>query len=403
MNINDLKYFEQRVNNRFGTSAAPAIDVSLLPETATDHRLKWRRLPVGDVSFFDDGSDTAQDFRSELCQNGHVLTPIHPFEVDRWPDEAFVESGAISASASYRTMFFESDAGGILSGQEIDGRALMMKMHLERPLPGIPGDRRLTRKIIEKCIALSPVLQEIMRDDPLGRCCEIIPEFLGLSNDETGVIFRRVPAFGVMPLFSLFSPDPELLDGSSHIESKFKHLYGGDASSAAAEFGDQLARPLLRPLFAGFRAGFSLEMHAQNVLFLPGESALIDRVFIRDLEGVVFSNRYRVSHGLEPLFEEYDNAALVSDYKSMTRWFNRNVDHDLGRVFTGSLDALVQAGYFSERERTIAVQSIRKVMRQCVSDACLEHLNLQGRVLPVSRSPYGNGLSKGHYYRTRYR
>jgi hypothetical protein len=144
-------------------------------------------------------------------------------------------------------------------------------------------------------------------------------------------------------------------------------------------------------------------MHAQNVLFMPGESTLIDKVLIRDLEGVVFSNRYRVAQGLEPLFEDYDNAALVSDYKSMTRWFNRNVDHDLGRVFTASLNALVNSGYFGERERATAIKSIRRAMRQCVSDAGVGHLNLPGRILPISRSPYGSGLGKGHYYRTQYR
>jgi hypothetical protein len=126
-------------------------------------------------------------------------------------------------------------------------------------------------------------------------------------------------------------------------------------------------------------------------------------VFYRDLEGVIFSNRYRVAQGLDPLFEEYDNSALVSNYGSMTRWFNRNVDQDVGRVFTASLDALVNCGYFGDRERATAVQSIRNVARQCVRESGVGRLNLPGRILPISRSPYGNGLSKGHYYRTRYR
>jgi len=401
--MRNLKYYEQQVNNRYGTSAAPAIDASLLPETATDHRLRWREVPARKVTVFEDGSDVAQEIGSALRRGGCVLLPIHPFEVDRWPGEDFVESGTVAVSASYRTMFFEPEPGELLSEFTGAETTLMMKLHLERPLPGIPGDRRLTRQIVQKCIILSTVLQKVMCEDPLGAKCDIVPEFLGLSNDETGVIFRLLPRRGVLPLFSLFSPDPELPSAGSHIESTLRRLYKDDTSRAAAELGDQLASPLLRPLFAGFRAGFSLEMHAQNVLFLPGESTLIDRVLIRDLEGVVFSNRYRVAQGLQPLFEEYDNAALVSDYKSMTRWFNRNVDHDLGRVFTASLDALVNSGYFGERERATAIKSIRRAMRQCVSDASVGHLNLPGRLLPISRSPYGSGLSKGHYYRTRYR
>jgi hypothetical protein len=153
----------------------------------------------------------------------------------------------------------------------------------------------------------------------------------------------------------------------------------------------------------GFREGFSLEMHAQNVVFQPGESALIDRVFVRDMEGVIFSNRYRAAQGLEPMFTDYRNDALISDYKSMTRWFNRNVDHDIGRVFTATLNALVDGGYFSDRERAIAVRSIRATMRESVTEARVGRLNLPGRLLPVSRSPYGHGLSKGHWYRSRYR
>lgn len=401
--MHDLKYFEQNVNNRFGTSAAPAIEASLLPETASDVRLKWRRIPSSEVSFFDDGSELAHEVNSALCQDGFVYIPVHPFEVDRWPGEAFVESGKISVSASYRTVFFEPDDGGILSGVANHGAAIMMKLHLEHPLQGIDGDRRLTRKIVEKCVTLSPFLQSMMQGDPLGARCEIVPEFLGMSNDETGVIFRQIPGRGVMPLFSLFSPDPELQDADSHIEASLRRIFGDDAGQAATAIGEQLAKPLLRPLFVGFASGFSLEMHAQNVLFMPGESALLDKVYFRDLEGVVFSNRYRVAQGLEQLFEGYDNTALDSNFRSMTRWFNRNVDHDLGRVFTASLDALVRCGYFGEQERASAVRSIRRTVRQCVGESGVGRLNLPGRLLPISRSPYGSGLGKGHYYRTKYR
>ena len=104
--MRDLKYFEQNVNNRFGTAAAPAIDASLLPETASEVPLKWRKIPSSEVNFFDDGSELAREVSAALCQDGHVYLPIHPFEVDRWPGEALVESGKISVSASYRTVFF---------------------------------------------------------------------------------------------------------------------------------------------------------------------------------------------------------------------------------------------------------------------------------------------------------
>jgi hypothetical protein len=401
--VRDLKYFEQKVNNRFGTSSAPAIDASLLPETAADLRLKWRKIPRAEIDIHADGSGIATEVAAALTQSDCVLVPIHPIEADRWPGENFVESGMVQSSASYRTMFFEPDPCGLLAGVVGPDSALMMKLHLERELPGILGDRRLSKQIVHKCVTLSATLQKIMADDGLGTHCEIVPEFLGFSNEETGVIFRELPRRGVMPLFAMFSPDPTLEGAESHIESMLRRLYGDDAAAAAGEFGNELARPLLRPLFAGFRAGFSLEMHAQNVLFRPGKSTLIDRVFIRDLEGVVFSNRYREAQGMEPLFEDTDNTALLAECGPMSRWFNRNVDHDLGRVFTASLEALVRSGYFGERERARAIRSIRRAARQCVKEADLGHLNRAGRILPISRSPYGNGLSKGYWYRSRYR
>ncbi len=401
--MRDLKYYEQRVNNRFGTSAAPEIDASLLPETASAHRLKWRRVPCGDVTVFADGSGIARKVESALRQDGSMLLPIHPFEEKRWPGETFVESGSVEVSASYRTMFFEPDTGGLLADVVGPGTRLMLKLHLENPLPGIPGDRRLSRQIVQKCVTLSTQLAKIMNADRLGDGCEVVPEFLGAATADTGVIFRLMPGAGVLPLFSLFSPDPELAEANSHIEAALRQLYGDESAVAARRFGDELAGPLVRPLFAGFRAGFSIEMHAQNVLFQPGDDRLIDRVFLRDLEGVVFSNRYRTGRGLEPLFEGNENDALDSGYKSMSRWFNRNFDHDLGRAFTASLDALVHSGYFSESDRRTAVRSIRKVVRRLVKDAELGHLHWPGRILPISRSPYGNGLGKGHYYRSRYR
>lgn len=403
MNLRELKYYEQSVNNRFGTSAAPDIDRGLLPETAKDYRLKWRRIPLDELFVIADGSERATRTMESLRENGHVLLPVHPLEAQRWPGAEFVESGSVQTSASYRTMFFEPEAGGLLADVADQNSVLMMKLHLENPLPGIDGDRRISRQIAQKCVTLSTQLQRVINEDRTGASCEVVPEFLAFAADDTGVIFRMLPRRGVMPLFAMFSPDASLESAGSHIESEFRRRYGNDAASAAAELGNELASPLLRPLFAGFRGGFSIEMHAQNVLFRPGNETLIDRVYIRDLEGVVFSNRYREAQGLEPLFGDLDNTELVSDYRSMTRWFNRNVDHDLGRVFTASLDALTCSGYFGERERKLAVASIRRSARECVRDAGVSHLNRAGRFLPISRSPYGNGLGKGHYYRARYR
>ncbi len=399
----DLKYLEQHVNNRFGTSAAPEIDAAMLPETGSQHRLLWRKSSRNEARICVDDSDIARAVLSEITNDEDVYIPVHPLEEERWRGESLKESGVISVSASYRTVFFEPEKGGFLSGLDFGRHAPMIKLHLENPLPGIDGDRRITKSRVEKCVGLSKVLPEILNDDPLGEQIVTVPEFLGVATMDHGVLFRKLPDRDLYPLFSLYSVDPSAPNVDSHIVAKMKMLYGDKSEMAAVDLGSQLARPLVRSLFSGFRAGFSMEMHAQNVLIEPGSDSLINIVYFRDLEGVVFSNKYRIENLLPPLFVDCENSELDSNVGPMSRWFNRNVDHDLGRVFKASLIELARSGYFGKREYKLGVQSIRKVIRECVDEAGLSRLDRYGRLLPVSRSPYGSGLGKGHYYRTTFR
>jgi hypothetical protein len=280
---------------------------------------------------------------------------------------------------------------------------LMLKLGLEDPLPGIPGDRRLTRDKIEKCILLSDALPNELEDDPLSLQLEVVPEFFGMSCSDTGVILRLLPKSGVLPLFSLYSKDRKAPDEEPVIVSHLRNIYRSDTARIAAELGPELARPLVEPLLAGFRAGFSMEMHAQNTLCSLGENTLIDRVYFRDLEGVVFSNNFRVERGLEPLFSNYNNDELIWEGKSMRRWFNRNLDHDLGRIFHGALEALMKFGVIDKGGRKVAVASIGRSVREIVYSAGLQSVNWPGRILPFSRAPWGNGLRLGHYFSTRFR
>ena len=399
--MRDLQYYEQRVNERFGTSAAPPIATAMLPEAGAWHPLRWRRVPRDRVEVFEDGSELAVSVAASIMSDGTVYMPVHPMEDSRWSDEDLVTSGSITVSASYRTVFFQPEPGGLLAGTVGDDEVLMIKLHLEAPLPGIAGDRRLDRARVEKCVRLGASLRQVLEGDPLADRLTVVPEFLGCAASAHGVLYRALPRAGVVPLFSLTSRDPE--DGESLLTSWVRRRYGDDATLAAGEFGDQFARPLVRSLFAGFRAGFSLEMHAQNTLIAPGEGELIDEVFFRDLEGVVFSNAYREERRLGRLFEGVDNEELKNESGSLVRWFNRNLDHDLGRVFNAALADLQRGGLFGADEQRVAVRSIRRVVRKAVAEAGLERLYRPGRWLPISRSPYGNGLSKGHYYRTRYR
>ena len=401
--LKHLRHYEQQVNDRFMTSQPPAIDERLLPENARSLPLAWRKIPMNSIEAFSSTRGDIQPILPFLTDDGSVMMPVHPLSEYRYGADELTYSGHIQFSASYRTVFYEPEAGGILRDWIPSGHSLMIKLGLDEPLPGIPGDRRLTRDKIEKCVLLSDTLPAELENDPLASRLEIVPEFFGMSCHDHGVIFRLLPETGVMPLFSLFSVDRTSPNEPPVIVGRLQSIHQGDAKEIAKKLGTQLAQPLIESLLAGFRAGFSLEMHAQNTLVSLGEDNLIGRVLFRDLEGVVFSNKFRVERNLEPLFASIDNEELVWEGNSMRCWFNRNLDHDLGRVFEGALTVLVAQGVLDEKERSVAVASIRKVVRDTIQSADLANIAWPGRVLPFSRAPWGNGMRPGHYFATRFR
>lgn len=398
-----LLHFEQRVNDRDRTSRAPAIDPSLLPEAGARRRLAWRRVPARDVTVFQTSAGHAATALEQLRDGDGFLMPVHPLAEHRFEKEGLVRSGYLHVTASYRTVQFEPEEGGPFYGWIPAGEVLAIKLHLDEPLPGIPGDRRLTQEKVEKCVALSEALPAAVAADPLGDRLRILPEFLGLWHPDGGVLYRLLPASGAIPAFSLHSRDQTRPDQAPLILSCLDALYPSDEDAAAASLGPELAAPLVRSLLAAMRAGFALEMHGQNTLLVPGRQRLIDTVLFRDLEGVVFSNRFRVARGLEPLFTHSDNEELIWPGRSMIRWYSRNLDHDIGRILTATLEVLQSSSYLTKANMSVAVASIRRSVRDAVREAGLSRLHWPGRLFRVARSPYGKGLRPGDYYRCRYR
>ena len=398
-----LLHFEQRVNDRDRTSKAPAIDSELLPEAGKRRPLAWRRIPAGQLEVFHTSDELAREALAQLRGGEDILVPVHPLSEYRFEQEGLLYAGFMQVSASYRTIFYEPEAGGPFHGWVPPGQALSIKLHLDEPLPGIPGDRRLTRDKVEKCVLLSTALPNAVANDPLADRLRILPEFLGLSHPDGGVLFRLVPDAGAFPAFSLHSRDQTAPGEPPLIIAALDALHPDARDAAAEDIGPQLAAPLVRSLLAAMRAGFSLEMHAQNTLLQPGRQRLIDAVLFRDLEGVVFSNRFRRSNGQEPLFADSKNEELIWPGRSMARWYNRNLDHDIGRILSATLEVLSSTGYFSDINIQIARQSIRHSVREAVRESGLSGLHWPGRLMGFSRSPYGNGLRLGDYYRTRYR
>ena len=400
---NELLHYEQFVNDRLDTSSPPDIEERYLPEYGHAVPLAWRLVAPADASVFCTDDNVRRVIESEFRHGNKQMIPIHPLEESRISSDELVYSGKIRFSASYRTVFYEPDSNSPLSGWCPQDKTLMLKLHLEEPLPGIPGDRRLTESIISKCVYLSSVLPAEIQNDDMGEDLEIVPEFFGITAGDCGVLLRLLPASGVVPGFSVYSKDRQYAQHDPLIVRSMRNRFGENSAEAAERFGADFARPLVRSLIAGFRKGISLEMHAQNTLVQLGSDASIQRVFVRDMEGTVVFNEYRGRRGLEPLGSGLAHKLEAYTDASIKRLFNRNLDHDIGRMFTGTLRALRHSGFFDSADSQAAVRSVRRVVRQAIEDGDITDICGLGRYLPLSRAPWGSGLRPGHYFRTHYR
>lgn len=399
----ELLHYEQFVNDRLDTSPPPAIEERYLPENGSVVPLAWRLVPHSKASIFCIDDNLRRVMESELSHGDKRMVPIHPLEERRFSPTELVYSGKIGFSASYRTVFYAPDTHSPLSGWCPRDKTLMLKLHLETPLPGIPGDRRLTESIIAKCVYLSSVLPAEFQDDDMGADLEVIPELCGVTAGDCGALLRLLPRDGIVPGFSLYSKDRQNDQNEPMIVTRMRNRFGANSAEAAECFGPDFAQPLVRSLIAGYRKGISLEMHAQNTLVRLGSDAAIKRVFVRDMEGAVVFNDYRSKRGLRALGSDLEHGLEAYTDASIKRLFNRNLDHDVGRIFTVTLRVLRQIGYFDESDVRSAVRSVRRVVRQSISDGNVMDICGLGRYLPLSRAPWGSGLRPGHYFRTHYR
>ena len=398
-----LMHYEQFVNDRLGTSPAPVIPEEYLPESGNAVPLAWRRVSREDASLICRDEHLRSTFERELLDGGRLLIPVHPLEADRFPKTEILYSGRIRFSASYRTVFYLPEAGGPLSRWIPADKSLMLKLHLEKPLPGVPGDRRLAKSTIDKCVYLSSVLPAELGTEKMGQQLEIIPEFFGIAGAGCGVLFRLLPVTGAIPVFSLYSRDRLCPSGDPLIVEVVREHYGNRSLEAADRFGADIAAPLVRSLISGFRRGISLELHAQNTLVDLRPDAVVKRVFARDMEGTVVFDDYRQENEQQPLSAAFGRQVDSYTDAPIQRLFNRNLDHDIGRCLTGLLSALKGSGYFASREARTAVHSIRQAVKESIVEGEMQDIAGFGRILPFSRAPWGNGLRPGHYFRTRYR
>lgn len=397
--MNDIIRMEQRINERLGTDSPPDLDAALLPEHGRWSPMPWGVVEKHELSVLSDGPDSARGLIEALAHERQFLFPLHPLVAQQWQGRV-IHDGEFTVSASYRTVYLKPDRGSRLWKWTPENTVLAIKLHLDEPLPGIAGDRRLPHQKVEKCVRLSGLLPDVID----GSRLTIVREPVGLVVGERGAIFRPMPSTGVMPLFAVYSRDADAPKDPPWIVTRLESVCGS-ARRAAEDFGALMAEPLVAALLEGFRAGFALEMHAQNTLVRPwlDDSRLFSEVMFRDLEGVVcFPRLFAESQAATCALNE-ENPEYFPEPHVPRRWFNRNLDHDIGRSLRWSLWVLERERYFSAKETRRAIRSIRGVTRSLIRRFGLQKIAWPGRWLPYSRAPYGSGLRLGHYYRSRFR
>jgi hypothetical protein len=398
----DLVHLEQRVNDRIGTDPAPPLPPELLPDSGSWRPLTWIEASEQQIEIVCDRAEELPAWRQALRGTaGKMLFPVHPLVEPRIGAVPSASLGRFTVSASYRTVFFEPPSNSPLAALLPPDHYMVVKLHLDEPLPGIPGDRRLTRDKVLKCVALSQTLPGLLSHVRGHAGVHVIRERLGMVWGGRGALIRFVPKQGVVPLFAMFSRDAAR-PGEPLILIRELNRLGMAPAQAARQYGELLALPLLRAACAGFDQGFSLELHAQNALARLGGENLIDEVLFRDLESVLYFPDYRRGRGHAPLSFEH-NPELLQEPHIPSRWFNRNIDHDIGRIIRGSLQALQREKFFSAADCRAATLSCRRAHRAVVQEFALRDIDWPASWLRVSRSPYGSGLRRGHYYRPEFR
>ena len=149
LRMKDLMHYERYVNDRFATSAPPAVSSEYLPETGGSSVLLWRRVPTDHLEVYGIDDEVREQMMAALTLDDAFLLPVHPLDYPNWPEASLVPRGSFEVSASYRTVWYRAEAEDSLGAVAEPDEALMIKLHLAAPLPGIPGDRRLTAERVE--------------------------------------------------------------------------------------------------------------------------------------------------------------------------------------------------------------------------------------------------------------
>lgn len=400
---------------------------------AIAHPFKWLVVPQDRAQLLAPvGDAAAQAMRAKLLRTivtddgpvDVVLVPLHWQEAqtlqEASPHLLIIDDGEMHQTASPRSVLFGADPQSVprlVPGIE----AYSVKMHLSDQtyarMGGHDGSRVLNKNDCLMANVFSDVTRQLARAIPRMEVqgedttvCATIGE--GADKVEIGAILRALPKDVAVPGFALFSPTKERLphvkdlpgplrarvdsgedrllaaDALSHLRAKNPGLSKEDA------FVRLFGEPILDVVFGLFAQGATLELHPQNFLLRFDErTGDVQKVVVRDLHGINYSEAWRTEHGLPDICS---GDALQARFPGITQgdvdaWFKRpnpqtgvpelrdrykvpgifgrNFDVYISVFFYQSLVALEEAGTMTRSE----VDRAMIKMRDAVEAAADKH------------------------------
>lgn len=391
LRFRDLERF---LNDRSTVAGTLEVPSEWLPESAVPHPLLWARVPRADVRVYVDPGRNV-NWHGHLVRDEEILFPVHWWDREVWTGYRIEELGLGWIGSSFRTVMIEPGTGSPLPDDLAE--RLVLKLNLDAGIPGVRGNRTLDPPRVEKCVRISEDLRDLAMQGEISRRLGFFEKPLGLAVGGRGVLFREIPHPGLVPGFSFWAERR----GAVPIVVEYIDR-ASVAGGVERRFLENIAQPLLESVMSAMRCGYGLEMHAQNTCFLvPSDGAPL-KVYYRDLEGVAYSGRLRAGRfGADPLAA--GNSEIHKYEATIFRMFNRNFDQDLTTVLTRSLDALERHERISPGARKATCREVRRMYRDLRADLGLQRWDPFPRVSFVSRSPYGSGYRRSHWYRRMYR
>jgi hypothetical protein len=396
------------------------------------HPLYFAEIPLGgkdEVKFFHAAGNASSEAlvrqmtRSRMDpvtqeEARFAYLPIHWEEVgtfrDKFPHVRVIEDGEVRRGSSARSLFIGTEENQIPARFDLEN--ISLKLHLSRQnydrMGGLGGNRDVNGNDALMATVIDHVLHKVGPE--LSPYLEIQPEATAQvarlhgrnGPEEIGVVYRTLDDPKFVPGFSLFSPTLERLphvpagaiagrdleegQGPQRILARDAIRFAREKAQARGEnwsrvetFKRLFVEPLLDVYFSLAKQGFGMELHSQNFGFkFNPETGLVDKVVLRDLHGMGYSQAYRERKGLPNLFSPEALREAFPDIRQadldgffmrdgrlrgryeVPHVFQTTLDFFLGQFFYNTLGSLKADKTFDTKKVNEAIEAIKDTVEE---------------------------------------